>query len=69
MPLSFPKNRDVIVRSNRDLEDLVTQLSQTIRNHLQYVEDDATDTCWNKFQSNSIDNPNMINLMDITNIL
>ena len=54
MTLTFPKSSEVSVRSNKELEDFINAIVNTIDNHLQYVEDQETKQLWNDLVCNGI---------------
>ena len=54
MTLIFPKSEEVFVRSNKELEDFINAVVNTIDNHLQYVDDQETKQLWNDLVCNGI---------------
>ena len=54
MTLTFPKNTVVTLKSNKDLGDFVHDISQTIINHINYVDDPATNSRWTDLVCNGI---------------
>ena len=54
MTIILNKDKEVFVRSNKELEDFVVQVSNTIENHLQYVDDKDTKEIWLDLKCNGI---------------
>ena len=69
MTLTFPKNTAVTLKSHNNLGDFIRAITQTIVNHNNYVDDDATTNRWTDLVCNGIITESTITVTTLARML
>ena len=69
MTVTFPKMKEVQVRTTNAMNDLLQELTATVENHLQFVDDPTTETRWGDLVCNGLTSVKPITLPVFAQIL
>ena len=68
MTTTFRKNATVQVKQ-REFGSLIKALSETVENHLTYVEDEVTSAIWNDLVCNGIKKQDLVTITSVAHML